>query len=958
MGHDGVDQHDNMDEMLLELGAAQPPVHDEEPTPSASAFYRMVDSANESVHENTMHSKLSAIARLLALKSEYNMSIAHYDDTLQLIHELLPPESNLARDFYHSKKLLQGLGMTYIKIDVCYNNCMLYYKENEHKDKCDFCNTPRFEDGQNKVPRKVLRYLPIADRLQRLYAHEDTAKAMQSHKKSTTSKLVHPCDGEAWQQFDIDFPDFGRDPRNVRLVISTDGFTPFNIIVASYSCWPVFISPLNLPRGILLRAEYIFLALVISGPEHPGKKLSILMQPLVDDLLKLWEGVETWDATRKERFNMRVAFLWSVHDCPAYGNFAAWSTHGVFFPRDHEFRFQSNAFRKNTIVLDEAPRILTGEELPYFHKLLLPHNIDVMHNEKNVAEAIWNTCFNIPNNSKDNVKARQDILDICNRPSLHLELKGNGKWHKPRATFCIDRNDKKIILKWFQDLKFPNGYAANIRRGVNLLRRRVFGLKSHDYHIFIERLLPVAFRGFLPENIWVCLAELSFFYRQLCAKELSKDVVQSLEQNIAVLLCKLENIFPPGFFNLMQHLIVHLPREARLGGPVLARWMYPYERQFDKEQWKSRIAPTDKQHRDLRLNGWKYYRGTRHGPNFFDWFKKQCMIKSSIDSTLWHISYGFSKRVTSYGCYDVNGCRFRSEKYESAKPGLSTINTGVCMSCVDDDDNVIDYFGVIEDIIKITWEGSMNLELVLFDCRWFDPTPEGVRRTENLGLVEVKHTSRLSNFESFVLASQIMNNLRHRALASKKRPDSHSSSTSNTNGASSQRSVPSTNGTQVNPANSTAEGQNHESHRVTGTQDRQPPAQRGRKERSGTNLAVPRRGRKVGLIPRGEMQFKYVNYQAAEYKYTTQLGVILKREYPGTVEDLDNDGRIIRSRPALHWADYYLKRREGDGETCADRVINEFWRLFTRREELKDAADRVLENYAYKRVNDMMYQHE
>ena len=49
----------------------------------------------------------------------------------------------------------------------------------------------------------------------------------------------------------------------------------------------------------------------------------------------------------------------------------------------------------------------------------------------------------------------------------------------------------------------------------------------------------------------------------------------------------------------------------------------------------------------------------------------------------------------------------------------------------------------------------MKLELVLFDCRWFDPTPSGVRRTANLGLVEVKHTSRLSNFEPFVLASQV-----------------------------------------------------------------------------------------------------------------------------------------------------------------------------------------------------------
>ena len=37
------------------------------------------------------------------------------------------------------------------------------------------------------------------------------------------------------------------------------------------------------------------------------------------------------------------------------------------------------------------------------------------------------------------------------------------------------------------------------------------------------------------------------------------------------------SVFPPGFFLLMQHLIVHLPFEARLGGPVQARWCYPIE---------------------------------------------------------------------------------------------------------------------------------------------------------------------------------------------------------------------------------------------------------------------------------------------------------------------------------------------------------------------------------------------
>jgi hypothetical protein len=116
------------------------------------------------VHDRTTHSCLSAVARLMAVKSRYNMSIAEYDDILGIVHELLPPNSKLPNDFYQSRKLLEGLGMQYIKIDVCYNNCMLFYKDNKDKDKCDFCGANRYVEGRTKVARKVLRYLPIIDR--------------------------------------------------------------------------------------------------------------------------------------------------------------------------------------------------------------------------------------------------------------------------------------------------------------------------------------------------------------------------------------------------------------------------------------------------------------------------------------------------------------------------------------------------------------------------------------------------------------------------------------------------------------------------------------------------------------------------------------------------------------------------------------------------------------------------
>ena len=55
-------------------------------------------------------------------------------------------------------------------------------------------------------------------------------------------------------------------------------------------------------------------------------------------------------------------------------------------------------------------------------------------------------------------------------------------------------------------------------------------------------------------------------------------MIADLERMAPVLLYKLEKIFPPGFFNLMQHLILHLLYEARMGGPVQGRWCYSIKR--------------------------------------------------------------------------------------------------------------------------------------------------------------------------------------------------------------------------------------------------------------------------------------------------------------------------------------------------------------------------------------------
>ena len=93
----------------------------------------------------------------------------------------------------------------------------------------------------------------------------------------------------------------------------------------------------------------------------------------------------------------------------------------------------------------------------------------------------------------------------------------------------------------------------------------------------MQTLIPLAFRDLLLKAIWDALTEISHFLRDICSSKLNVDRIERLEMNIVEIICKLEMIFPPSFFDSMEHLPVHLPFEVKVEGPVQYRWMYPFE---------------------------------------------------------------------------------------------------------------------------------------------------------------------------------------------------------------------------------------------------------------------------------------------------------------------------------------------------------------------------------------------
>ncbi|CAL9011100.1 unnamed protein product [Prunus brigantina] len=444
-----------------------------------------------------------------------------------------------------------------------------------------------------KIPQKVMRYPPLKPRLQRLYMSTHTATDMRWHKEKRVDDDVmrHPADGEAWKEFDRTFPEFAADSRNVRLGLATDGFNPYGVLNQHHSTWPIFVFPYNLPPWKCMKKEYMMMTVLIT--EDPGRSIDVYLRPLVDELKDLWTNGEnvtsSWHAGKVCYLGHRRWLPWDHEWREKDKEFDGKKEHGLR-PRE----WSGDEILEQLNRLDFAPFGKTVSrtrpathmnwthkpmffELPYWSKLSLRHNLDVMHVEKNVFDTLMGTILDIEGKTKDTIKARLDLEKMGIRRGLWMK-RDSHKARRDLAFFSMKPNDKKEFLKFVSTIKFPDGYASNIARCVNVDGGRFTGLKSHDCHVFMQRLLPVGIRHLLPEDVVKPIVQLSRFFSQLSAKTLRRTDVNKLRHDIVQVLCKFEMIFPPAFFTSMIHVMVHLPEEALLAGPVNYRWMYPIER--------------------------------------------------------------------------------------------------------------------------------------------------------------------------------------------------------------------------------------------------------------------------------------------------------------------------------------------------------------------------------------------
>ena len=223
--------------------------------------------------------------------------------------------------------------------------------------------------------------------------------------------------------------------------------------------------------------------------------------------------------------------------------------------------------------------------------LEIRNTLDIMHCEKIFAENLLKTICGF--REKDSVKVRRDMQREGVRKDLWMvrDPRNNSRMLKPVANYVLTVKEFDTFCTRLENLKVPSEYCSEI--GSHIRNKKFGALKSHDYHILIQTLLPLALRGLMETNTRLAIMRACRVFRRICCKVWDPAHAENLREDVAFTMCLMEITFPLTFFDVMFHLPFHLVNELIVLGPAQVRWMYPIERNMMtlKNHVKNRARP-------------------------------------------------------------------------------------------------------------------------------------------------------------------------------------------------------------------------------------------------------------------------------------------------------------------------------------------------------------------------------
>ena len=211
----------------------------------------------------------------------------------------LPTINALPSKFYDAKSMVRKLDVSYNIIHCCLDGCVLSRRELQKHETCPKCGKNRYQEGSKIVPNKVIRHFHFISQLKCLCGSPRIAKLLRWHYEQVASggdsdrtKIEFVVDSPTWKHIEKIDPSFLEDCRNIRMDLSLDGINPLFVKSIGHSTWPSVLIMYNFLPRLVTKKFFLILSILISGKESLNdKNIDVFLEPLLEELLKLWDGV-------------------------------------------------------------------------------------------------------------------------------------------------------------------------------------------------------------------------------------------------------------------------------------------------------------------------------------------------------------------------------------------------------------------------------------------------------------------------------------------------------------------------------------------------------------------------------------------------------------------------------------------------------------------------------------------
>src|SRR3989337_3870466 len=124
-------------------------------------------------------------------------------------------------------------------------------------------------------------------------------------------------------------------------------------------------------------------------------------------------------------------------------------------------------------------------------------------------------------------------------------MHGKDGIHQGHASHALTKEEREIFFECLLSMKVPSGFSSNIKGIINMSEKKFQNLKSHECHVIMTQLLPVALRGLLPENVRLAIVKLCAFLNAISQKVIDPESIERLQNNLVKCLISSTMWFHP-----------------------------------------------------------------------------------------------------------------------------------------------------------------------------------------------------------------------------------------------------------------------------------------------------------------------------------------------------------------------------------------------------------------------------